>query len=81
MGKLPPAVTARVMRGAQLSMIFGQLIYEGPQPHMRLIDPTSGELSDARIALDAQRLKLIEEEQAGRPALYYCRDILVDPRQ
>jgi hypothetical protein len=80
MAALPPAVTARVMRGAQLSMILGQLIYEGSQPYMQLIDPTSGELLDARIALDAQRLKLIEEEQAGRPALYYCRDILVHPQ-
>ena len=79
MGKLTPAVTARVMRGNQLSMILGQLIYEGAQPYLHLIDPTSGELSGARIALDAQRLKLIEEEQAGRPALFYCRDILVDP--
>ena len=79
MGKLTPAVTSRVMQGRQMSFALGQLIYENDQPYIHLIDATSGDLTGTRLALNQHSLKLIDEEEAGRPALYYHRDLLVDP--
>src|SRR5579859_5642440 len=78
-GKLTPAVTSRVMQGRQMSFALGQLIYENDQPYIHLIDATSGDLTGTRLALNQHSLKLIDEEEAGRPALYYHRDLLVDP--
>jgi hypothetical protein len=81
MADLIPMVAFRLFKGNSLSMGVGQLIYENSQPFASLVDPSSGEpFSPPRlIKLLPANLELLEDESAGRPALYYYRSGLVEP--
>jgi hypothetical protein len=79
MHKEPPGVTFRLIRGNSLSICAGKLVFEGDQPFADLINPSSGESFSPpqRIRLPQGKLELLADEQAGRPAWYLCREILV----